>query len=123
CTKVRNIASETRFYDIHPDLHKKFLERVTSDEVTPNNEALIAKTLNPKWIEHELAEREATFAPLFKDIVETIQQKNCITDEQRCNFADFLVMQFLRTPEYRRDIIEMQMSISTKALDMVMRMQ
>jgi hypothetical protein len=123
CAKVRNIASETRFYDIHPDIHNKFLERVASGVVAPDDEELIAKISNPKWIEHELSEREAVFAPLFEGILETIQQKNCITDEQRYRFADFLVTQFLRTPEYRRDIIEMQMSISTEALRRVMIMQ
>jgi len=120
---VKNIASETRFYDIHPDIYNKFQEHITNGVVEDDDAELIAKALNPQMVEHELAEREAKFASLFNAVLENIQQKNSITNEQKWHLAEFLVMQFLRTPEYRRELIELQMSVYTETTRMAMRMQ
>jgi len=113
---TKSVASETRFYDFHPVIYKEFRKRVASGEVAQDEAKLLGKALDPQMIEHELAAREAKFPPLFEAVLEAIKQKQSITEEQRWNLAEFIVLQFLRTPEYRRELIELQLSVSTEAI-------
>jgi hypothetical protein len=112
-TNVRDVASEMRFYDIHPDLHKHFLDNVASGEVDPADAEIIAKARDPQFIEHELAAREATFSPIYQEVLNAIEGGRRFTDAQRWYMAEFVSMQYLRTPESRKTNIDFQKSALT----------
>jgi hypothetical protein len=105
-TNAKNIASETGFYDFHPDIQNKFQEKVAQGGVKKKDVPLLEKALDPQMIEHELAAREARFSPIFDEILYAIEHKKPITEEQRWYLTEFIVLQILRTPEYRKTLIE-----------------
>lgn len=105
-TNVKNIASETGFYDFHPDIQNEFREKAAQGKLREKDALLLEKSLDPQMIEHELAEREAKFSPLFDEILYAVERKKPITEKQRWYLAEFIVLQILRTPEYRRTFIE-----------------
>ena len=104
-TNVKNIASETGFYDFHPDIQNEFREKAAQGGVKKKDASLLEKALNSHMIEHELAEREAKFSPMFDKILYAVEHKEPITEEQRWYLTEFIVLQILRTPEYRRTFI------------------
>lgn len=105
-TNVKNIASETGFYDFHPDFYTGLQEKASIEGIKQEDALLLSKVLDPQLIEHELAEREAKFSPIFDEILYAIEHKKPLTEEQRWYLTEFIVLQILRTPEYRRTLIE-----------------
>ena len=105
-TNAKNVASETGFYDFHPDIQNKFREKAAQGGVKKEDASLLEKALDPQMIEHELAEREAKFSPLFEKILYAVEHNKPLTEEQRWYLTEFIVLQILRTPEYRRTFIE-----------------
>lgn len=110
-TTVRDTASELRFYDFHPDILKEFRDRVESEPINSADADQIAKALDLQMVEHELGVREAKFASAFQGILDAISKQEHFTAEQRWYMAEFLTMQILRTPEARKDNIDMQKSL------------
>ena len=115
-TRVRDAASEMRFYDIHPDFYRNLQANTAYGTAEPVEAKLLAKVLDPQLIEHELGVREATFAPVFSSILTSIEQKRRFTDEQRWRIAEFIAMQAVRTPDARRTYIDIRRSVFSELL-------
>src|SRR5437764_6211728 len=89
-TTVRDVASEMRFYDFHPDIRKQFQDRVTNDLVGHVEPAMLVKALDNQVIEHELAEIEKHYASVFEEFLEAIHGGKRLTQMQRLYIADLV---------------------------------
>lgn len=99
-TNIRNVASETYFYDFHPDIQQDHP--------------------NPQVIEHLFSEIESIFYDLRDNLLTIIYEKASITQDQKLAMAYFMALQFLRTPEYRRNFIDMMNKLATQVAQRVM---
>jgi Protein of unknown function (DUF4238) len=115
-THVKNIASETHFYDFHQDIQKDFQNQVASRGERDIDAETVAKAGDPQLVEHELAAIEADFCAFLDDVLRMIDQQNRIAHEQKRTMAYFMAIQLLRTPEFRRTLIELEEATFTWAL-------
>jgi hypothetical protein len=106
---VSNVASESRFYDFHQDIQKEFQEKVARGEAILEEDAeIIQKALDPQLVEKELANIEGDFVNVLDEMLETIDKTKGIDPEHKLITAYFMAVQILRTPEFRRTLIELQ---------------
>ena len=114
---VSNVASERRFYDFHQDIQKEFQDKVASGADKEVDAELIEKALDPQLVEKELAYIEGDFANVLDEMLETIDKTKGIDPEHKLITASFMTVQILRTPEFRRTLIELQEQTLAKMLD------
>lgn len=110
-TNIADAASETRFYDIHPDFLLNLQANIANGTAEPIEAEQLAKVLDPQLVEHELGAREARFAPILTDILASLEQKRGITTEQRWRMAEFVALQAVRTPDARKRYIDIRRSV------------
>ena len=115
-SNVRDTASEFRFYDIHPDIHQNFMDNVAENNDNPVDIEIIEKVQDPQFIEHALGEKETVLGAIFPKILKVIENGKRLTDEQRGCMAEFIALQYLRTPEIRRTLIDLRENILTNIL-------
>jgi hypothetical protein len=91
---IRNVASETYFYDFPPDIQQDYPDL--------------------QVVEHMFSEIEAIFYEFRDNFLATINGMISITQDQRLAMAYFMTLQMLRTPEYRRNFIDMMNKLGTQ---------
>jgi hypothetical protein len=116
---VKEIAHENYFYKLPDELGKdirlisvdgeevEFDESILQDlgiELNIDPEAL--KAAGPQIIEDTLDKMESGFAHVFRDVLSAIERTGGIESYHKELLAPFLVIQFLRTADYRRDFLE-----------------
>jgi len=105
-THVRNAASEGYFYEF-PHSGQSSSQNARSDadfEITFKG---LDETINPHIVEVTLSELEGGYAKVFTGLLETIEKRGQMDQEQRIALAHFITIQLLRTPETRRTIAEL----------------
>src|ERR1700720_3957512 len=93
-TNIKNVASETYFYDFHPDIQQDYPDL--------------------QLVEHLFSDIEAIFYDLRDNLLSTIDEKTSMSRHQKEAMAYFMTLQLLRTPEYRRNFIDMMNKLATQ---------
>jgi hypothetical protein len=105
-----------RFYDFHPDFYQNLRTNIANGTAEPIEAEQLAKVLDQQLVEHELGVKEARFAPVFSDILTSIEQRRRLTDEQRWRMAEFIALQAVRTPDARRRFIDIRKNVFPEIL-------
>lgn len=106
-SNVRNIASEGGFYDFAEEANNAFIGAVERGDFAHEDPMVLAMAKNRRLIDDELTKFENAFSPFFAQFVSSIENGGPITPDQRGRIANYLTLQYLRTPEMRRTIVEM----------------
>src|SRR5258708_17506977 len=92
-SNVRNVASETHFYDFHDDniqALKTRLDQVPESQLSANAKR---KLLNPHFVEHELARMEAEYAATVDELILHVEATGSFTQGLKERMAYFLTQQ------------------------------
>lgn len=110
-SRVADIAQKHRFYD--------FLQE-SEDAVPTDGDVVFSLKFkdaipDPQSVENMLSKLEEDYATALQEMQQTITSRKPLTREQKYIFSHFIAVQWRRTPEYRRSIVELFEKVSTKA--------
>lgn len=99
-TNINDIAQGNCFYDL-------------------TSEHLDGKNYDSKIIEKELAEFDYIHANNLTSILKTIKEKKRLLPEQLENLSDFVILQYLRTNDFRKNSIDLFEKITKKFVTLI----
>lgn len=106
-TKVRNVASEARFYDFGEQIiaeSREYLDQHPDFETA--DPGIREALLNPQIVENHFSTVESELASVLADVTAAIDSSGAIPDEHKEFLAYYITKQLIRTPEFRRSYFE-----------------
>lgn len=102
---IMAVAQSTSFYDFPVEMHEEILAGIERGELPEADDELVAKAKDPQMIEHYLRDIEGHYASALRLLLEAIDMKARIAPAHRQIIAHFLLVQRMRTPNFRERLL------------------
>ena len=120
---VRNVASETSFYDFDSEVLSSIAAHLDSVPETELLAEVKRRLLDPQFVERDLAEMEAGYAATVDELLQQVRATGSFTRDMKERMAYYLTKQLLRTTTFRTTHLERTNKVLQEVSQMAVAMK